>query len=181
MRVLMLIAGVSALVWAGCGDIAPPQRRAPLAPPGINIPQASQPAPQAASPPAPAGQPQPAAQPQPQPQPPAQPTAAAPGMERVEAGVGVGKKGHYGSGGVIVTPVEVYWRAQERITFEQVKHTLNLFKATNDNKGPATHEEFMQKIIKEGLIKLPELPAGHRYVYDPKQEQLMVERPPPNP
>ena len=175
MRVLMVLAGISALVWAGCDDIAPPQRRAPLAPPGIDIPQATQPAPQAAGPAAPAAQPQPGAQPQPQPA--GQPPAAAPGTERVEAGVGVGKKGHYGGGGPLVTPVEVYWRAQEKITFEQVKHTLNLYKATNDNKGPATHEEFMQKIIKEGMIKLPELPAGHRYVYDPKQEQLLVERP----
>ena len=35
----------------------------------------------------------------------------------------------------------------------------------------------MQKIIKENQIKLPELPFGQRYVYDPKKEQLMVEKP----
>ncbi len=33
----------------------------------------------------------------------------------------------------------------------------------------------MQRIIKENMIKLPDLPPGDRYVYDPKREELMVE------
>ena len=35
----------------------------------------------------------------------------------------------------------------------------------------------MDKIIKEGQIHLPELPAGQRYVYIPEREELFVERP----
>jgi hypothetical protein len=35
----------------------------------------------------------------------------------------------------------------------------------------------MQKIIKDGGVKLPDLPEGHRYRYDPATEQLMVEHP----
>ncbi len=46
-----------------------------------------------------------------------------------------------------------------------------------NGRKPNSHEEFMEKIIKEGKINLPELPAGQRYVYDPEQGQLMVERP----
>ena len=34
---------------------------------------------------------------------------------------------------------------------------------------PKSHEEFMERIIKENHINLPQLPEGHRYVYDPKR------------
>ena len=37
----------------------------------------------------------------------------------------------------------------------------------------------MEKIIKENMIKLPELPEGHKYVYDPMLKTLMVEKPAP--
>ena len=37
----------------------------------------------------------------------------------------------------------------------------------------------MEKIIKANQIKLPDLPEGDRYQYDPKTEQLMVESPKP--
>ena len=53
---------------------------------------------------------------------------------------------------------------------------MALFKAT-EGRAPKTHEEFMERIIKAGTIKLPELPEGHRYRYDPQTEQLMVEQP----
>ena len=42
---------------------------------------------------------------------------------------------------------------------------------------PKSHEEFMQRIIKDNDIVLPELPGGRRYVYDPKTGELMVEQP----
>jgi hypothetical protein len=178
MRVLLPIVCLTVLALAGCGDIAPPQRRGPMAPPGIDIPRSDTPATPTANRPPPPPPPPGATQPPVAAQP-GQPAQPAPGMNRVEAGVGVGSKGHYGAG-VITTPLDVYWRAQERITFNiQIAENMKLFKAMNDNKAPATHEEFMQKIIKEGLIKLPDLPQGHRYVYDPQKEQLMVERPAP--
>ena len=66
---------------------------------------------------------------------------------------------------------------QERIIFNiQIPHSMQLFKAT-ENRPPESHEEFMQKIIKDNDIKLPDLPPGHRYVYNPKTEGLMVEQP----
>ncbi len=101
-----------------------------------------------------------------------------PNVERVEAGVGVEtKKGHgYGSG-PIATPVAAYFSVRERIALMMVDKGLQTYKALNGH-APKTHEEFMEKIIKEGAVDLPQLRTDeHRYVYDPETEQLMVEWP----
>ncbi len=96
---------------------------------------------------------------------------------QTKAKAGVGAKGHYDAVGPVVTPASVYFRARERISFEiQIPQAMNLFKAT-EGRFPNTHEEFMQKIVEENRIPLPELPPDHRYIYDPKTSQLMVEKP----
>jgi hypothetical protein len=98
------------------------------------------------------------------------------GRVRERAASGAGKKGRYGLG-VITVPLSTYWRAQERITYEaQVKHSLDLYRATHGS-FPKTKEEFEEQILKPARIKLPELPEGHRYVYDPEKGELQVERP----
>ena len=100
-----------------------------------------------------------------------------PGMLIEKADVGSGEKGRYDQG-IITTPVSTYFRAQERITFYiQLPEYLRAYKFEHDFKGPKTNEEYMKDIIKKNNIRLPELPPGHRYIYDPKEEQLMVERP----
>jgi len=126
----------------------------------------------------PASAPQPVVEsPPPPPPPPGVPQA--PKTVREKADVGVGAKGRDYGLGPVTTPVATYFAARERITFDiQIPHTMNLFKAT-EGRAPKTQEEFMQKIIKEGQINLPQLPPGHRYLYDPKTEQLMVEQPAP--
>ena len=93
----------------------------------------------------------------------------------IKAEVGVGKKGGY-EPGIIATPLNARWRAEEKLDYAMVTHALNLYKATN-GEGPKSHEEFMKRIIKENMIKLPELPEGHTYVYDPETAKLMVEHP----
>ncbi|MDR0870050.1 MAG: hypothetical protein LBN39_04585 [Planctomycetaceae bacterium] len=126
----------------------------------------------------------------PQPQPGTEPAAEAkseeskPETELVKADVGAGRKGHYGQKGgedatdIITVPVATLFRAKEMTAFRiQVPQALQLYKATNDGKGPETDEEFQEKIIKANNIVLPELPEGQKYVYDPKSEQLMVEKP----
>jgi hypothetical protein len=35
----------------------------------------------------------------------------------------------------------------------------------------------MQEIIAANQIKLPQLPPGEKYVFDPQTQELMVERP----
>ena len=67
------------------------------------------------------------------------------------------------------------FRMRETIVFHNVAHCLHLYKAEHDNKGPKTHEEFMEKVIKANQIHLPDLLPNERYVYDPQQEKLMVE------
>jgi hypothetical protein len=106
-----------------------------------------------------------------------EPEAPAEKPVREKADVGAGEKGSGYGGGIITTPVSVYWRAQERITYQiQIPQAMQLFKA-NNGRAPESHEEFMEKIIGEQNIDLPELPVGHKYVYDPKEEELMVEHP----
>lgn len=106
-----------------------------------------------------------------------------PETELVKADVGAGKKGHYGQKGgeeatdIITVPVATLFRAKEMTAFRiLVPQALQLYKATN-GEGPKTDEEFQEQIIKANKIVLPELPEGQKYVYDPKTEQLMVEKP----
>ena len=95
------------------------------------------------------------------------------------ATVGAGKKGSAYGGGTITEPVRAYFKTRENIAFSiNIPNAMKTFKALDpDGKGPKTHEEFMEKIIKENGIELPVLPDGHRYRYDPETEDLLVERP----
>jgi hypothetical protein len=100
-------------------------------------------------------------------------------MERVAAEAGVGKKGQSlkNDTGMVVEPVKQLIRFEQKAIFDYtIKPTLDAYKALNGSY-PKTHEEFMEKIIKANNIELPELPAGQKYVFDPDQGQLMVERP----
>ncbi len=134
--------------------------------PAAPAPQASAPEPAAETPPLP-------------PPPPPTPPPAAPQTVLKKAEMGVGEKGRGYGTGPVATPVAAYFAAKERIAFDiQIPSAMNLFKAT-EGRMPKSHQEFMEKIIKPNQIQLPKLPEGHRYVYDPKQGQLMVERPAP--
>ena len=132
----------------------------------------SQPAAPSSQPAAPAGE-----APTPPPQPLAVPPPAPPEPVRIKAEKGVGAKGRGYGQGVIATPAATLFAAKERIAFEiQIPHAMNLFKGM-EGRMPNSNEEFMEKIIKENHIPLPVLPEGERYVYDPKTELLMVEKP----
>lgn len=117
----------------------------------------------------------------PKPAPAAPTTSAAPATQREVAGVGSGIKGRSlddpGVVDAIAQPAKSYFAVKERVVFEfQIPQALQLYKAET-GAGPATHEEFIEKIITANQIPLPALPDGHRYVYDPQTEQLMVEKP----
>ncbi len=45
---------------------------------------------------------------------------------------------------------------------------------------PKTHEEYMEKIVNEGGIALPQLPEGDEYWYDPADQQLKIKKAPKN-
>jgi len=112
--------------------------------------------------------------------PPSQP-APKPGTTTTKADVGVGKRGRGYDTSPIVAPITVpvatFFAARERLSFQiQIPQAMQLYKAEK-GAAPKTHEEFMENIIKANRIPLPDLPAGHRYIYDPAREELMVERP----
>jgi hypothetical protein len=131
---------------------------------GPVLPESSAPA-AASSPPAAAPAASPAAAPQ------------TPAATEKKAAVGAGKKGRGYGQGVIATPAATLWAVRERLVFEvQIPQAMSLFKAT-EGRPPKDHNEYMEKIIKANNIRLPELPEGDLYRYDPKTEQLMVDSP----
>ncbi len=197
MRLSLYSIGFAALTCVlGCGDVPPapttPTAQAPAppapAPPGnpngaaaasdspdaatdaADEPAANMPADEAPADEAPA-----------EGAPAAEESAAAPAADgtTTPAEVGVGVKGKdYGGPGFVTTPIEAYFRTGERIAFEiQIPSAMKIYKASHDNKGPKTHEEFMNVIVKENGVQLPELAEGEEFVYDPKTEQLLVRHP----
>jgi hypothetical protein len=98
-----------------------------------------------------------------------------PPPKREKAQAGVTGRGNYGQG-FVLTPFSTYVRVQEKMVFEQVKQALNLYKGEKGHM-PKSHEEFMEKIVKFNNLKLPELPAGKKYVYDPEKGELFVSEP----
>ena len=101
-----------------------------------------------------------------------EPAQSADNTVTVTAAPGMTDKGRYASAGntsnpmsIISTPISVMFRTQDRLILQQVDAGMNYFKAEN-GRAPATHEEFMEKIIRANNIKLPQLPTGRSYVYE---------------
>ncbi len=95
------------------------------------------------------------------------------------AEVGVGQAGRslrdeQGIGGMVAQPAYAYFQARERIAFQiQIPQALQLYQAEH-GRLPASHEEFMQRIVEANRINLPQLPAGQVYRYQPEDGQLWV-------
>lgn len=113
------------------------------------------------------------------------PAAAPPAQtaaESVKAQVGVGAKGRSldgetGVGKMVSAPVSAFFAVKERVAFDiQVPQALNLFRAS-EGRLPKSHQEFMEKIVKANNIKLPELPAGMTYRFNPELGELWVDPP----
>ena len=75
----------------------------------------------------------------------------------------------------ITGAAEAYLPLRQQVTMLPVTQAIQLFQAT-EGRYPKDHAEFMQRIIKENRIPLPELPAGQRYEYDVANHQLLVVR-----
>lgn len=160
----MFLTVLGVFSCCGCGN---PTAQPPVTPPASQVTTTPvQPAPAVVK----------KVEPPAQPTPPATPTAkpAEPAASK-KAAVGVGAKGRGYGQGVVATPAATLFAANERIIFEvRIPQAMQLFKAM-ENRGPKDHAEFMEKIIKASQIRLPELPEGKQYRYDPKTEQLMVD------
>jgi len=94
---------------------------------------------------------------------------------RKKAGVGMGQQGHGYGHDPITYPLAAYFRIRERIGIDQIKHAVDLYKALHGHY-PRTQDEFRKEIIKASAIRLPTLPAGEKYLYDPDKGELMVLR-----
>lgn len=111
---------------------------------------------------------------------PASPPAEA-NTEVVKAGKGVGLKGRSldPHEGLYVTPVKAYFAARERIFFEaEFPTNYKLYNASTDDV-PKDFDDLKAKVLDPyGLTKkLPVLPQGHKYVWNPETQELGVERP----
>jgi pyruvate/2-oxoglutarate dehydrogenase complex dihydrolipoamide acyltransferase (E2) component len=172
------LLAIVCLIFAGCVGGEPESR--PPAP----KPQATQPKPVATE-----AQPKPAPQPAvkapapvQQSQNPVEKKKPEPSqlVEKEDAGqthaarAGDGVKGSGYGGGIVTEPVSVYFKSQQMMTFKiKIPHALKLFKATN-NRYPKDIKEYEREILKPNFIKLPELPEGRVYSYDPKTGELLV-------
>src|SRR5262249_17905448 len=99
--------------------------------------------------------------------------------ETVKAGVGVGQKGRSLDQyeGALVTPAKAYFAVREKAVFQiQIPQAMQFYQA-EAGETPKTHEVFMEQGIAKNSIKLPELPPGHVYQYNPETAELMVVRP----
>jgi hypothetical protein len=184
MLVRCVILGIGIVFSLGCvPHTEEPTASAPAAAP--SSPAASTPAP-AASAPAPtipavtdSAAPSAATPAAPAAAAPEAPAAAAPATEQVQAKAGVGLKGQSlkEESGVMVEAAKAYFRVEQKVVLEfEIPKNLQLFEAT-EGRAPKSHEEFMEKIIRQYNVKLPTLPAGHEYIYDPERKELMVKRP----
>ncbi|HTN75127.1 MAG TPA: hypothetical protein VL096_07770 [Pirellulaceae bacterium] len=109
-------------------------------------------------------------------------TPVAPPTETVKAAPGVTGKGTSYGGGIITEPASQYFKLREKAVFDiQIPSALKLYKASNDNKAPQSHDDFWREIVvANGLEgRMPRLPPGHKYVWNVEKEELQVERPAP--
>jgi hypothetical protein len=60
----------------------------------------------------------------------------------------------------------------------QFPSQYKIYKAM-DGQTPKDFEALKANVLDPYQIKLPPLPPGHRYVWDPESEELQVERPRP--
>jgi hypothetical protein len=155
----LLALSLGVLLSNGCGES--PRPAAPKQQPAstVSAPPTISPPPTVAAPPAT----------------PAPRTATTPpNVERREAKA---KERGYGPG-VIATPIESLFAFRENAVFKiQIPDAMNKFKGI-EGRAPKDNDEFMEKIIKANMIRLPKemLQEGERFMYDPKTEKVMIEK-----
>lgn len=105
-----------------------------------------------------------------------------PERELVAIGENVTGKADFAEGGdrhimaPILVPLGQYFSVKERTVFEmQIPKAVSLYRAANDNKLPATHEDYMRDIVQANSIILPKLRnPTDEYQYDPESGELMI-------
>jgi hypothetical protein len=103
------------------------------------------------------------------PAPPAPPVA----NNAEKAKVGVGKKGRGYGGDPVTEPIRQRFLVEDNLNLMKMEKAIRDFKTLHE-RFPKSQAEFMSEIIEAHAVKLPELPAGDEYVYDPKKGELLV-------
>ncbi len=77
-------------------------------------------------------------------------------------------------GGYLKTVTGTRFWAEHQIILDNIRHAMDLYQAEH-GAYPKTQEEFMREIIKpnEPATRLPELPDGWDYLYDPKEPLVL--------
>jgi len=73
----------------------------------------------------------------------------------------------------ITGPLEAFEPMKQKIAQLGIEHAVNLFHAL-EGRYPKDYDEFMQRIIKENQMKLPEPARGFAYQYDVENHTLVV-------
>jgi len=93
-----------------------------------------------------------------------------------QGGVKLDDAGSSGGGGLLGATAQAYRHSVATIGGLQVEQKLKLYEAEHGST-PATHKEFMAKIIAPGTadeIRLPMLPYYQEYAFDPETRGLVV-------
>ena len=78
-----------------------------------------------------------------------------------------------GEGGYLGVVSDSYVYAIDQISEMSVKHSIDIYEATNGSY-PKDYDEFMTNIIKANDIWLPMLPYYQEYAYNEKEHKLVV-------
>ena len=70
--------------------------------------------------------------------------------------------------GLIVTPINVYFRMRDKIPLIPIADALNKYKASNGH-FPKSHQEFVDKIISEQPALMSNMPPRTRLIYHPEK------------
>ena len=79
----------------------------------------------------------------------------------------------------ITAPLQGYGSAVSTIAKQKVQQGLELYRAAT-GEYPKTHEEFMDKVLKQYVGELPKLPGGRQYKYLVDERRLIVVEPEDN-
>lgn len=64
--------------------------------------------------------------------------------------------------------------AMDRAIGWQIKKSMDVYLATHDNKYPKDLDEYMDVIVQQNMIDLPELEQGQEFFYDPEDHELKI-------
>ncbi len=73
----------------------------------------------------------------------------------------------------ITLPGNAYVTMIGKISMDQIDYAIKLYQAQT-GEYPKTYDEFMEKIIKENNIALPEQPSYRKYGYDAAEHRLTI-------